>query len=119
MLAGAATALPVLYLLVISVPYRRARLFAFLEPERDPLGAGFQAMQSLIAVGSGGLLGLGPGNSLQKLYFLPHPESDFVYAIVAERERWEDVPARAAPGEQSAADRGVGRGAFVSHVERH
>ena len=51
-LAGAAIALPVLYLLVISVPYRRARLFAFLEPERDPLGAGFQAMQSLIAVGS-------------------------------------------------------------------
>jgi cell division protein FtsW len=83
-IAAAATALPVLYLLVISVPYRRARLFAFLEPERDPLGAGFQAMQSLIAVGSGGILGLGPGNSLQKLYFLPHPESDFVYAIVAE-----------------------------------
>ncbi|MBP7588251.1 MAG: FtsW/RodA/SpoVE family cell cycle protein, partial [Thermoanaerobaculia bacterium] len=73
--AAAATALPVLYLLVISVPYRRARLFTFLEPERDPLGAGFQAMQSLIAVGSGGLFGLGPGNSLQKLYFLPHPES--------------------------------------------
>ena len=82
--AAAATALPVLYLLVISVPYRRARLFTFLEPERDPLGAGFQAMQSLIAVGSGGLFGLGPGNSLQKLYFLPHPESDFIYAIVAE-----------------------------------
>ncbi len=82
--ASAAIALPVLYLLVISVPYRRARLFTFLEPERDPLGAGFQAMQSLIAVGSGGLFGLGPGNSLQKLYFLPHPESDFIYAIVAE-----------------------------------
>ncbi len=82
--AGAAIALPVLYLLVISVPYRRARLFAFLEPERDPLGSGFQAMQSLIAVGSGGLFGLGPGNSVQKLYFLPHPESDFVYAILAE-----------------------------------
>ena len=73
-----------LYLLVISVPYRRARLFAFLEPERDPLGAGFQALQSLIAVGSGGLLGLGPGNSLQKLYFLPYPDSDFIFAIVAE-----------------------------------
>ena len=69
---------------MISVPYRRARLFTFLEPERDPLGAGFQAMQSLIAVGSGGLFGLGPGNSLQKLYFLPHPESDFIYSIVAE-----------------------------------
>lgn len=81
---GIAVALPVLYLLVISVPYRRARLFAFLEPERDPLGSGFQALQSLIAVGSGGVLGLGPGNSVQKLYFLPHPQSDFVYAIVAE-----------------------------------
>jgi len=82
--AGLGLALPVLYFLVISVPYRRARLFAFLEPDRDPLGSGFQALQSLIAVGSGGILGLGPGNSLQKLYFLPHPQSDFIFAIVAE-----------------------------------
>ncbi len=81
---GLALAMPVLYFLVISVPYRRARLFAFLEPDRDPLGSGFQALQSLIAVGSGGVLGLGPGNSVQKLYFLPHPQSDFVFAIVAE-----------------------------------
>lgn len=76
--------LPVLWLLVISVAYRRERLFAFLAPERDPLGSGFQALQSLIAVGSGGWLGLGPGRSLQKLYFLPHPESDFIFAILAE-----------------------------------
>jgi cell division protein FtsW len=82
--AGIALALPLLYGLVISVPYRRARLFAFLDPEKDPLGSGFQALQSLIAVGSGGLFGLGPGNSIQKLYFLPHPQSDFIYAIVAE-----------------------------------
>jgi cell division protein FtsW len=82
--AGAALAMPLLYALVISVPYRRARLFAFLDPDRDPLGSGFQALQSLIAVGSGGLFGLGPGNSVQKLYFLPHPQSDFIYAIVAE-----------------------------------
>ncbi|MGE0638706.1 MAG: putative lipid II flippase FtsW [Thermoanaerobaculia bacterium] len=82
--AGLAAALPVLYFLVISVPYRRARLFAFLDPDKDPLGSGFQAMQSLIAVGSGGVMGLGPGNSIQKLYFLPHPQSDFIYAIVAE-----------------------------------
>jgi len=68
----------------MAVPYRRARLFAFLEPERDPLGSGFQALQSLIAVGSGGLLGLGPGDSVQKLYFLPYPHSDFIFAIVAE-----------------------------------
>ena len=72
------------WLLVVAVPYRRARLFAFLEPERDPLGSGFQALQSLIAIGSGGVFGLGPGDSLQKLYFLPYPHSDFIFAIVAE-----------------------------------
>jgi cell division protein FtsW len=82
--AGVAAALPVLYLAVVAVPYRRQRLFAFLDPEADPYGSGFQALQSLIAVGSGGVFGLGPGASHQKLYFLPHPHSDFVYAIVAE-----------------------------------
>jgi cell division protein FtsW len=75
---------PALFLLVMAEPYRRQRLFAFLNPESDPLGSGFQALQSLIAVGSGGLLGLGPGKSVQKLYFLPHPESDFIFSIVAE-----------------------------------
>jgi cell division protein FtsW len=79
-----AAVLPLLYLLVISVSYRRQRLFAFLDPERDPLGRGFQALQSLIAVGSGGVFGLGPGRSVQKLFFLPHPESDFIFAILAE-----------------------------------
>ena len=79
-----AAIVPLLYILVISVPYRRQRLFAFLDPERDPLGSGFQALQSLIAVGSGGVFGLGPGRSVQKLFFLPHPESDFIFAIVAE-----------------------------------
>src|SRR5258708_26298026 len=84
-LAGAlALVPPVLWLLVMAEPYRRARFFTFLDPERDPLGSGFQALQSLIAVGSGGLLGLGPGKSVQKLYFLPHPESDFIFSIVAE-----------------------------------
>jgi cell division protein FtsW len=82
--AGAGLALPVFWFLVMAVPYRRARLFAFLEPERDPLGSGFQALQSLIAIGSGGVFGLGPGDSLQKLYFLPYPHSDFIFAIVAE-----------------------------------
>jgi cell division protein FtsW len=75
---------PVLWLLVMAEPYRRGRFSTFLDPERDPLGSGFQALQSLIAVGSGGLLGLGPGKSMQKLYFLPHPESDFIFSIVAE-----------------------------------
>ena len=82
--AGAALGAPLVALLVLLEPYRRARLFAFLDPERDPLGSGFQALQSLIAVGSGGLVGLGPGESVQKLYFLPYPHSDFIYSIVAE-----------------------------------
>jgi cell division protein FtsW len=81
---GAVAALPAIAALVLAAPYRRARLLAFLDPERDPLGSGFQALQSLIAIGSGGVLGLGPGESVQKLYFLPYPHSDFVFAILAE-----------------------------------
>lgn len=76
--------LPAIWLLIIAVPYRRRRLFAFLEPEQDPLGSGFQVLQSMIAVGSGGLGGLGLGESVQKLHFLPLAESDFIYAILSE-----------------------------------
>lgn len=65
-------------------PYRRARFLTFLDPESDPLGGGFQVLQSLIAVGSGGIFGLGLGKGLQKLHFLPYPHSDFVFAILAE-----------------------------------
>ena len=75
---------PLLLALVWMAPYRRERLFIFLDPEKDPLGSGFQALQSLIAVGSGGVFGLGAGQSVQKLYFLPHPESDFIFSIIAE-----------------------------------
>jgi cell division protein FtsW len=75
---------PLIAALVWMEPYRRERLFAFIDPEKDPLGSGFQALQSLIAVGSGGVFGLGAGKSVQKLYFLPHPESDFIFSIVAE-----------------------------------
>lgn len=82
-LAGAVLA-PVLAFLVWSEGYRRQRLFAFLNPEAEPLGAGYQVLQSLIAVGSGGVLGVGLGDSGQKNFFLPHPHSDFIYAIVAE-----------------------------------
>lgn len=83
-LASLAAVPPLLGVLVMAEPYRRERFFAFLDPEKDPLGSGFQALQSLIAVGSGGVFGLGPGKSVQKLGFLPHPESDFIYSIVAE-----------------------------------
>lgn len=75
---------PALWLLVVHEPYRLRRMLAFLHPERDPLGSGWQAHQSLIAVGSGGLFGLGLSKSLQKLHYLPHPESDFIFSIVAE-----------------------------------
>jgi cell division protein FtsW len=75
---------PGFWFLVISVPYRRERLLAFLNPEADPLGIGFQPLQSLIAVGSGGILGLGLGESVQKLHFLPQANSDFIFAILCE-----------------------------------
>jgi cell division protein FtsW len=82
-LAAVAT-VPLLVAYVASAPYRLRRVTAFLDPEADPLGAGFHASQSLIAVGSGGLLGLGPGGSVQKLHFLPYPHSDYIYAIIGE-----------------------------------
>jgi cell division protein FtsW len=81
---GAAGLLPLLAGLALSASYRRARLLSFLNPNADPLGAGFQALQSLIAVGTGGLLGNGLGSGRQKLFFLPSPHTDFIYAIVGE-----------------------------------
>jgi cell division protein FtsW len=71
-------------MLMFSAAYRRDRLFSFLNPEADPLGKGFQAMQSLIAVGTGGLRGLGIGNGRQKLFFLPEPHTDFIFSIIGE-----------------------------------
>ena len=83
--AGAATlALPALVAYAWSAPYRRARILSFLNPEADIQGTGYQAYQSLIAVGTGGLTGLGLGDGRQKLFFLPYPYTDFIYAIVGE-----------------------------------
>jgi cell division protein FtsW len=76
--------IPLTAVLALTSEYRRARLFAFLDPEADPLGAGFQTLQSLIAVGAGGLAGTGLGGSRQKLFFLPYPHTDFIFAIVGE-----------------------------------
>ena len=84
LVAGGLFLVPMAVLAVVSEPYRFKRFTAFLAPENDPLGAGFQPLQSLIAIGSGGTFGLGPGNSLQKLYFLPSPHADFIYSIVGE-----------------------------------
>jgi cell division protein FtsW len=65
-------------------PYRRARVLSFLNPAADPLGKGHQALQSLIAVGNGGLFGVGLGGSMQKLNYLPEAHTDFIYAVIAE-----------------------------------
>ncbi len=68
----------------LSVPWRLARLIAFLHPERDLQGAGFHVHQSLIAVGTGGVTGLGLMEGKQKLFYLPEPHTDFIYAVAAE-----------------------------------
>jgi cell division protein FtsW len=83
-LGAAALVAPLVAAAIYFEPYRRARWLAFLDPAADPRGAGFQALQSLIAVGSGGIFGLGLGQGVQKLHFLPYPHSDFVFSIVAE-----------------------------------
>ena len=75
---------PLLVWLAFSEEYRRERLIVFLDPFRDPLGKGFQIIQSLIAVGSGGIFGAGFMRSQQKLFYLPEPHSDFVFAVIGE-----------------------------------
>lgn len=82
---GAALALgPVLYFALAIAPYRLARLFAFFDPWDDPLDTDFQLIQSLVAVGTGGVSGLGLMRGVQKLHFLPEPHTDFIYAVIAE-----------------------------------
>lgn len=70
--------------LILAAPYRVARIVAFLNPWQDPLGAGYQLIQSLYAMGPGGLLGLGLGMSNQKHLYLPEPHTDFIFSIIAE-----------------------------------
>src|SRR5262249_27834611 len=77
-------AMPVVYVLVMSTAYRRQRVLTFLNPWRDPLGSGFQIIQSLIAVGTGGIWGKGLMQGVQKLFYLPEPHTDFIYAVIAE-----------------------------------
>ena len=72
------------YYLIISVPYRLERLEAFMNPWKDPFGSGFQLTQSLIAFGRGELTGVGLGNSIQKLFYLPEGHTDFLFAVLAE-----------------------------------
>lgn len=70
--------------LIIAAPYRMARIVSFLNPWSDPLGAGYQIIQSLYAIGPGGLLGQGFLNSRQKHFYLPEPQTDFIFSIISE-----------------------------------
>ena len=71
-------------ILIIIAPYRLARIVSFVNPWVDPLGSGFQIIQSLYAIGPGGLLGLGFGSSIQKHFYLPEPQTDFIFSIISE-----------------------------------
>lgn len=78
---GTAAAMAVL---IFSSPYRRERVFSFINPWDDPFAGGFQLVQSLIAIGRGELFGVGLGESVQKLFYLPEAHTDFLFAVLAE-----------------------------------
>jgi len=71
-------------LLILIAPYRMDRITSFINPWSDPLGTGFQIIQSLYAIGPGGLFGVGYLNSRQKSFYLPEPQTDFIFSIIAE-----------------------------------
>ncbi len=71
-------------ILILIAPYRMERITAFLDPWSDPLGSGFQGIQSLFAIAPSGIFGLGFNNSIQKHFFLPEPQNDFIFAIICE-----------------------------------
>src|SRR5262245_59600736 len=84
MLLIGGAALPAVAVLVAMKPYRWRRMLAFVNPWDDPQGSGFQIIQSFLALGSGGWLGRGLGESKQKLFYLPEPHTDFIFAILGE-----------------------------------
>ena len=76
--------LPAIAMVAMGADYRRRRLLTFLNPWEDPLGDGFQVIQSLIAVGTGGITGRGLMKGVQKLFYLPEPHSDFIFSVISE-----------------------------------
>jgi len=76
--------LPFASLTVFASPYRRARVFAFVDPWRDPLNTGFHIVQSLLALGSGGIFGVGLGASRAKFFYLPEQYTDFIFSVLGE-----------------------------------
>jgi len=83
-LGAALVGLPAMYILVMGTAYRRRRMLTFLNPWEDPLGDGFQIIQSIIAIGTGGVWGKGLMNGVQKLFYLPEPHTDFIYSVISE-----------------------------------
>lgn len=79
-----ASVIPVLALAIAAKPYRVRRILAFANPWADPQGAGFQLIQSLVAIGTGGVLGVGLGQSRQKLFYLPAAHTDFIFSVIGE-----------------------------------
>jgi cell division protein FtsW len=84
MVGSAVLCLPFLIQIALSAQYRISRLRTFMDPWGDPLNSGFQIIQSLVAFGCGGLWGAGIGKGIQKLFYLPQPHTDFIFAVVGE-----------------------------------
>ena len=82
--AGGSFVVAALWFIISTTDYMTARINLWLDPWDDRLGAGYQTIQSLLAIGSGGMLGLGLGKSRQKFLYVPEPENDFVFPIVVE-----------------------------------
>ena len=76
--------LPIGVALVMTKGYRMTRLMSFLDPWKDPQNSGFQIIQSFISFGSGGISGVGLGDGMQKLFYLPEPHTDFILSVIAE-----------------------------------
>lgn len=81
---AALAGVPLVGYLMVSAPYRLQRLLSFRDPWADPLGSGYQIIQSFYALGAGGLFGVGLGRSRQKLFYIPEPQNDFIFAIIGE-----------------------------------
>jgi cell division protein FtsW len=80
----AVAAVPALWVVIMTSPYRLQRVMSFLDPWSDAQGGGYQVIQSMIAVGTGGIFGTGLMGGVQKLFYLPEPHNDFIYAVIAE-----------------------------------
>ena len=112
----------VVLLAIVIEPYRMARLTGFLNPGADPAGAGFQLIQAKIALGSGGLFGVGLGESLQKAFYLPEAHTDMIAAVIGEelghaRDRRPRRPLRALRLRR-AADRPAARATATASCSR-